>query len=104
MLVGLGGNVGMAGGEGEDIFGVTIGQDNVTRINDFQPDEDVIYIGSQPGMEVDVTVTPWANGTGASITVNDHVVAHVQGGQNLTAADIRVAHLGLEVELLGREG
>lgn len=85
--------------EGQDMPGGALVQDaamatdaEVTKITGFDADEDVlelVYSGQAFGAaQPDVAVTDLEDGTGAAISVDDTVVAHVAGAQGLDPSQI----------------
>ncbi len=90
----------LTGGEGADIFARFLSGDagaGHSLITDFVPGEDRIELAIPfsstldiATAQSDISVVPWADGTGADILYQGVVQAAVPGGANLTAADIIV--------------
>jgi len=90
----------LTGGEGADIFARVLNGDagaGHSLITDFVPAEDRIELAIPFSSTLDIataqsniSVVPWADGTGADVLYQGVVQASVPGGANLTAADIIV--------------
>ncbi|MCO4823690.1 MAG: hypothetical protein KC451_02425, partial [Amylibacter sp.] len=86
------------GGEGLDTFTIddAVQGEGVTTITDFTPAEDMLQLEYTPttdpvtGDEIppNITVTNFADGTGASISINGVEMAQVTGAQDLDPADV----------------
>ena len=86
------------GGEGLDIFTIddAVEGEGFTTITDFTPADDTLQLEYTPttdpatGDEIppNITVTNFADGTGASILINGVEVAQVTGAQDLDPADV----------------
>ncbi|MFY0682700.1 MAG: hypothetical protein JXR13_19160 [Thalassovita sp.] len=114
------GNV-LTGGDGADIFGLSLTQYGgggpgsgfdltESRITDFDPTQDTIYIehgfilqadGTVEDLEATISIQVWSNGLGADILAGDEIIARVTGGQTLRVEDLVVAENGLRVDILG---